>query len=233
MRELLANKQSVATTEHVVREWKRILVASTDAVLAAVEDEEDLVGMFAALAQGFGRQASQRLRALALCAGPSSQSLDRVEIRVRARSILRIEIDRLFDEVTRNVRDPSACPLALERPVEDKSGRWAVQATCRRGETTCVREERLSDEIGRWDAGANALVSSEVAGYVSQGRTAVAMSKDPKVRTGKNCYASTGDIGIALDALPGEEIVSTDASFAVLAPAMNCSAIIVQTRRAP
>lgn len=230
-RRLLADRRHVATSEHVVREWKRIIVHAMNDLLVALREEPDLPAVLGRLSQGFGREPSQRLRALGLCAGPDS--LDRTEMEIRARQILRVEIDRYVDEIVGEIRRPSECPLAANDPYQEVGGEWRIDWTCRRNAGICDRVERIGGDIARWDAGAAALVASDRGDYRRQGQAARRMSAEPDYRTGKLCYQSTGDLGIALDARSGEELVTTDRSFTVICAPLGLTVRLVATAAPP
>jgi len=133
--------------------------------------------------------------------------------------MMRLGVDHLIEQVASEVRTPSECPLATAVPVLESG--WQLRTTCKRGEGICARVDRVSADLERWTAGAEALLESDSPEYKRMGRLAVTMANEPDKRTGKNCYASTGDLAIALDAHPGDEVVTTDRSFEVLGPAMG------------
>jgi hypothetical protein len=230
VRTLLALRRDVATSEHAVREWRRILTSAVGDLLTALEEEPDLPAVLGRVSQGFGREPSQRLRALGLCCGPLEFNI--VEARVRARQVLRVEIGRLVDQIVSEVRAPSACPLATNKPYM-QADRWKIDSTCKRGAGICRRVEYLEQESSRWQAGADALAESESPDYRRLGRVGREMARDATRRTGKNCYQLTGDLAIALDGAAGDEVVTTDRSFTVLGPPMGLQVHLVKTVRPP
>jgi hypothetical protein len=219
-RGLLQPRDNVASSDHAQREWKRITFKAVRDVLEAVEEEPDLSAVLSRLGRGFGRAQSQRLRALALIVG-TSQTLDTADARIRGRRLLRGEADRLFHRVVGTLRAGSECGLAVQQPTVDPDGRWTMKITCQRREGICRHEERLGQDAPRWSAGARALKESETASHRNVGRKGVEMASTPRLRTGVNCYGVTGDLAIALDCRAGEELVTTDAIFEVMAPAMG------------
>lgn len=227
VRDLLQERDSVATSEHVEREWRRIIVHATSDLLEALGEETDWPGLYSRLSQGYGREPSQRLRALALCVGPTTPP-DLAEVKIRAEQLLRVGLSELLQQVVSDVRRPSSCPLALERPVETREG-WSVRATCKRTDDICDRVDRVERELGRWTSGATALEAADEPPLKKMGKLATEMAAAPHLRKGKNCYASTGDLGIALDAMSGEEIVTTDHSFEVIAPGVGVMVRRVKT----
>lgn len=219
-RGLLKPREDVASSDHAQREWKRITFRAVRDVLEAVEEEPDLSAVLSRLGHGFGREPSQRLRALGLIVG-RSQSLDTADARIRGRRLLRGEADRLFHRVVGTLRTGSDCGLAVQEPAPDPNGRWTMKITCQRREGICRHEERLGKDAARWSAGARDLMKSEDASHRKIGRKGLEMASRPELRTGVNCYGGTGDLAIALDCRAGEELVTTDAIFDVMAPAMG------------
>jgi hypothetical protein len=169
---------------------------------------------------GFGREPSQRWLVLAvLCAG--SDRLDASDIRLRALRMLRGDMERLYRRCVGDNRTPSRCGLARQIPQQDASGRWHMKTTCKRRAGICDHEARIGRDLPRWKAGADALASSTTPALQKMGALAKKMADDPAIRTGVNTYGKTGDLAIALDCKIDEVLVTTDASFAFLAPAMG------------
>lgn len=218
VRDLFAG-ENVATSDHVLREWLRILFHAADAVRDASESQQDLAAMFMKLAAGFGRQQSQRLLALAMVTRGSS-TVDLDEINIRARQLLRGDAVRIFEKAVSEIRVNSSCGLATERPQLTSSGRWELKTTCRKGEDICDHDDRIGSDLARWRDGAIALEQADDEPLRRMGKTASGMASDPSTRTGKNCYARTGDVAIALDCRD-ETLVTTDKSFVVLGEAMG------------
>jgi hypothetical protein len=221
-RDQLKPRTNVASSDHVKREWNRILFSSVKAFIEALESEPDLSAALARLSFGWGREPTQRLRATALvCAG--STRLDVTDAKIRGRQLLRGGGDVLFAQVVGDLRNSSRCGLAQEKPTQAPDGMWELKTTCKRREGICDHENRIATALGRWRAGASALASSTSPGLRQMGQRGVTMAADPVMRTGVNCYGKTGDLAIALDCDPHETLVTTDASFEVLASAMNFS----------
>lgn len=226
-RRLLQPRDEVASSGHVEREWKRIVFTTVRDLLAALEEEEDFSAAVRRMGIGFGREPSQRWLALALlCAG--SDRVDASDIRLRALRMLRGDMERLYRQCVGENRTASRCGLARQIPQQDARGRWHMKTTCKRGEGICDHEARITRDLRRWKAGADALTSSTQPALRKMGALANEMADDPGIRTGVNTYGRTGDLAIALDCKVGELIVTTDVSFTVLAPAMG-----VQVHRIP
>jgi hypothetical protein len=228
-RELLRERALVATSEHVRREWNRIIFTSVSAFLEAVDTEPDLAGVLRRMGVGFGREPSQRWLAAALMFGGKS-SLDTTHIRIRALQMLRGEADARLRRTVSEIRADSHCGIAAGVPRQTPEGSWTLKVTCKRREGICRHEERLGTDLTRWDAGAKALRASSVKSHRDVGSRAAEMSKEPAKRTGVNCFGRTGDLAIALDCRPGETLVTTDRSFEVLGPAMGFGVTRIPSR---
>jgi hypothetical protein len=219
-RTALADRDATATSEAVEREWKRILVKAASEIIVGVEREPDLAATLARLGRGHGREVAQRLRALAMCVG-TSDDLDRRELALRARQLVRHDIASRLSAVAGEVRRSSRCGLALESPRPQPDGSYVLKDTCRRREGICEHELRLEGEVVRWRNASQSLIASDNDAHRRMGRTAKEMAEKGELRTGRNCYGRTGDVAIALDCLPDEEMVTTDGSFETLGPAMG------------
>lgn len=218
VRNLFAD-EDVVTSEHALREWIKILFHNAEAVREASESQQDLAAMFKKLAAGFGRQQAQRLLALAMVTRGSSMT-DLDEINMRARQMLRVDAVRIFERTASEIRTNSSCGLAEQRPQLTSAGKWEMKTTCRKGEGICDHERRIESDVARWKDGATALEQTDDDSLRKMGKAATGMALEPSARTGKNCYARTGDVAIALDC-QGETLVTTDKSFEVLGEAMG------------
>ena len=219
-RELLAPKADVASSDHVEREWKRILFTSTRDLLKAVETQPDLSSALRMMGSGYGRAASQRLLALALVCRAST-ALDVQDIKIRSLQMLRGDARRLYHQTVGDSRSMSQCGLARQEPSQGADGEWQMKITCQRREGICDHEARIGNDLARWRAGAEALAASGNAALRKMGQLAGKMADDPALRTGKNTYGKTGDLAIALDCGTDELLVTTDQSFSVMALAMG------------
>lgn len=226
VRGLLGAGHAVVGSEAVEREWKRIVFDATNAVLKAA-GETNLSYFFAELSSGFGRAHAQRFRALSMLAGRTDH-LNLTEMKLRSGQMLRGDMNQRFEQVVKDVRRPSQCGLARQNPVPAGAA-WRLKKTCKIREGICVHEARLDtgDDANRWAAGAAALRAAKP--YKKMGDIADKMLGEPRVRTGRNCYGSTGDLCIALDGEPAQEIVTTDKIFTVLGPAMGLTVHLVKT----
>jgi hypothetical protein len=225
-RSLLRPREQVATSEHVRREWKRILFHAARAFLEAVENEPDLSAVLRRMGFGYGREASQRWMAAALlCAG--SDNLGIADIKIRCRRLLRGDIDRILQGSIGTLREASACGLARQEPTQGRDGRWQLKDTCKRREGICNHEQRLGRDMGRWRTAASALSVSEDASLRRMGKVATEMADDAVRRTGVNCYGKTGDIAIALDCSSKERLVTTDKSFMQLGDRMGFRVVLI------
>lgn len=219
-RSLLAERDRTATSEAVEREWKRIVVKAASALTVAAEQEPDLAAVLGSLAAGHGREAAQRVRALAMCIG-TSDDLNRKEIAIRAQQLVRCDAASRLHTIAGEIRRTSECGLATATPTADPQGGFALKDTCRRREGICRHEARVEADLQQWRDATQALVASAVNGHRRMGHVAEQMADEPEMRTGRNCYAKTGDVQIALDCRPDEELVTTDRSFDELGRAIG------------
>jgi hypothetical protein len=218
-KQALRPRNEVVSSDHVQREWKRILVAAVGSLIESVEQEPDLGSALARLGVGYGRAGAQRWRAAALIVG-GSESFNATDTRIRGRQQLRT-LDSTLRRSVGTLRTSSQCGLAVQQPREKPDRTWTIKDTCKRGEGICDHEDRIGRDAARWTAGAHALVASGNDSLAKLAKTALKMAANPEIRTGVNCYGRTGDLAIALDCRRGEVLVTTDASFDTMAPAMG------------
>jgi hypothetical protein len=222
---LLQPTADVETSEHVLREWKRILFEAVRVIEEAADTEPDVSALLSRMALGYFRQPAQRLRALAIIVGGSSTT-DMVAIKVRAGQLLRGDAERLLRASVSAVKRTSDCGLAKQVAQQTPSG-WTLKVTCKKREGICGHEERIEQQLARWRAGAAALRASDR--YATMGTVAEQMAASPRDRTGSNCFNKTGDLAIAMDCNEGDVIVTTDRSFETMAQAMNFGVARIDT----
>lgn len=230
IRELLAGGTH-ATSTHVLREWKHIIHLSAVRILNAADDADSVDDVRARLRHGFGRQPAHNWLAFDMIEG---QATSVAELQVRAEQFLRVRADVLFELDIEEVRDGSECMLAKETAAtHPQSGEWSLRTMCRRQECDCQQIQLTDAQAARIDAAASALALSTVSGHRTMARTAkTAMAASDKThRKGKACWGANGlggDISIALECRDDEVLLTTDASFDHICPAIG-----VRHRRLP
>lgn len=211
-----------ASSTHVYREWRHIVEGGAVDILNVIHDgATTMPELYSRLAQGYGRPAGQRLRVLAMLAG---QTLDLTLLAIRAETFLRSEAAELFRLDLDVVHDKSECGLAREALQTDARGRRKLRMECSRGECLCVQPEFLDADKSRVSAATTALASVTKYRKAAK-RNAEAMGKaDRLARTGKNCWRSGGlggDLSIALECADDETLLTTDAAFDLIGPAVG------------
>jgi hypothetical protein len=223
-RAALQPRRDVVTSDHVVREWKRIIVTAVSAILDAIDEEPDLSSAFARLGVGHGRAPAQRWRAAAMITG-SAETFDPVEVKIRGRQLLR-GLEATLRRTVEVIRTTSGCGLALEEPRET-AGEWKLKIRCKRGEGICDHQQRITLDLTRWNSASGALALSTADSYRKMGKLGQEMAVTPSLRTGVNCYGRTGDLAIALDCRSDEVLVTTDKGFEIIGPAMGFTVLVI------
>lgn len=216
---LLADGEGAnSTSSHVKREWKRIIDGTAAEVLNAIRDgESDLGSIFARLSQGWGRQPGQRLRVLAMLAN-QLRSSSVTELQLRATQLLRSGSEQMFTQLVQEVRNGSDCGLAKNEVKRGRDGRYSLVDQCRRDEEICRQDRYVDDGLPKWRSASQGLVAhAERSSDRKMGELGLELVDSPGRRRGKNCYARTGDISIALECKPEETLLTTDASFGAMA----------------
>lgn len=235
LRDILAGTTH-ATSTHVAREWRHIIHGSATRVLNACQDAESVTDVKARLRQGYGRQPGHNSLALDLIGGDSASV---VELELAAETFLRTIADALFEVDIDEIRDGSACMLARERPVQDlQSGEWSLRTSCRRHECVCNQIALTDANVGPIAASVEALRGSPQSGHKKMARIAAeAMAANDKTRRkGKACFGGNGlggDISIALECADDEVLLTTDASFDHICPAVGVAHRKVMGTRTP
>lgn len=139
--------------------------------------------------------------------------------RVRARAMFRTQID--------TIRDGTQCEVARRRPHPSSKG-WQYRATCRKTEDICSQPDFLKRNIARARQAAKALTTSSRADDAKMGKQALQALEgiDSRATKGKACHGALGiggDICIALECEPAEILLTTDASFDLICPALGLS----------
>jgi hypothetical protein len=141
--------------------------------------------------------------------------------RTRHRVLLKAGID--------TVRDGTECGVARRLPEMDKDGQWAYAPTCKKDDSICAQPSFLKSEMSRAMAAAKALEAShdrehQRMGINSRRSLEKLEGNDDEASKGKACHGKNGiggDISIALECAEDETLLTTDASFEFICPAIQ------------
>jgi hypothetical protein len=190
---------------------------TADVLNAMAEGQEDLGSIFAKLSQGWGREAGQRLRILALLAG-QNRYVSTVELRLRARLLLRSSSRLMFGHHVDEVRDASGCGLARREVEALRTGRLTLVDKCRRTDQICRQDRFIEERKEYWQDASQALVDHATRkSDQKMGKLGLEIAAKPLQGKGKNCYGRTGDISISLECDSDETVLTTDQSFEAIA----------------
>jgi hypothetical protein len=208
-----------STSTHALREWKHIVDESAGDILnTLVSDnpEDD----FPRFLQGYGREPNRRILVLfSLLRGARGGDWTKDELRLRARHMLDFRSEQMFRKDMAAIHSSSRCGLAENEVAPDQGGIYALKSTCKKSEDICRQPDAIEDEVDRWTAGAKALKQSSA--HEAMGETALKMASSRNERKGRNCYAKTGDLAVAMDCPEGETLLTTDRSFEVMESAIE------------
>jgi hypothetical protein len=178
--------------------------------------------LFARVSQSFGREASQRLRVLSMiCGADDPDNINLRHARTRTEMLLR-QSAVYFEQGIDTVHDNCACPLASMTVSTSGRGKRTLRTTCKKNESICDREDEITAKRSAFEAAGDALIASSDSAHRKLGKAAKLAAGKPTDGKGAACYRTLGDVSIASDALAaGESILTTDASFEVIGPAIG------------
>lgn len=216
---LLSDRQH-ATSTHVNREWKRIVDGGCATILNTLRDAGgDLQILSARLRSGFGRTPAQS--ALVLDLVTKGQPVD-TTVDIRARQFLRVLSRKMFETQIDEVRDSSECGLARNEVFRDRTGKHVLVDRCKKTDAICRQDQFLEERRPDADKAAAALAgAARRPADKNMGKLMASMIAKPPDRKGKNCYAHTGDISIALECSSDEVLLTSDQSFDTICPALR------------
>lgn len=212
-----------STSTQVLREWNRIVLAGLVRlrnVLPAANDRTDIV---ARMREGaFGRDGVRRWQVTEWVMGSDS---DLKVVEMRAAHYQRIRARAQFKMGIATVRDGTECGVAVRKPYV-QGGTWRYDEMCKKSEDICVQPSFLEEHRTRALDAAKALEGSDRPGDRDMGVKAKKNLEDLDVRAtkGKACHGGGGlggDICIALECGADEVLLTTDASFELLCPALG------------
>lgn len=212
-----------STSTQVLREWNRIVLAALVLlrnVLPAAKDRTDVV---ARMREGaFGRDGVRRWQVTEWVMG-SDTDLKAVEMRAAHYQRIRARVQ--FRASISTVRDGTECSVAAREPYV-QSGSWGYDEMCRKSEDICAQPSFLKGQRARALLAATALEGSDRPADRDMGARAKKNLEDSDVRATKGmaCHGGGGlggDICIALECGADEVLLTTDASFELLCPALD------------
>jgi hypothetical protein len=218
-----------ATSTQVLREWNRIVLAGTAALRNALATAEDWTDVVATLRQGFGGTPSRNWQVLHWITNSETTNLAAVE--KRAEDFQRVRARVLFATGIEPIRDGTECAVAKRRleQTNQPSKPWSFRPTCKKSETQCVQPEFLREEIDRARAAAAALEKSDDREHQRMGKNSNKSldrleQGDDEGSKGEACHGKNrigGDLLIALECAEDEIVLTTDASFTIICPAIG------------
>jgi hypothetical protein len=219
-----------ATSTQVEREWNRIVIGTCVALRNALASAEDWTDVVKIMTKGFGRTASRHWQVTHWIAGPDTANLAVVQKRLDDFERIRARV--YFHEGLDTIRDGTECGIVERRPYR-KGAQWHYDDMCKKTDTICRQPEFLADNIDRARAAAEALEGSLRTGDADMGRNAAKALADKAAGAtkGKACHGAGGlggDICIALECGSDEILLTTDASFDLICPALD-----IQHERVP
>lgn len=212
-----------STSTQVLREWNRIVLAALIRlrnVLPAARDRTDVV---ARMREGaFGRDGVRRWQVTEWVMG-SDTDLKAVEM--RAAHYQRIRARAQFKTGIATMRDGTECAVAGRKPYL-RGRTWRYDEMCKKSEDICAQPGFLEEQRTRALDAAMALEGSDRPADREMGIKARKNIKDADARAtkGKACHGGGGlggDICIALECSADEVLLTTDASFELLCPALG------------
>lgn len=223
LKELL-QKGGHATSTQVLREWNAIVLGACTELLNVLASAKSRSDVVAHMNSGYGRTPSRHWTVTEWLLGIDT---DLRVVEMRARLFLRVHSKAWFRANVETVRDGTSCPIVRRAAAQDpQTGRWSHNARCKKTEDICSQHAFLARELERANAAALALQSSSRTPDKRMGRNASGVlarmpTDDSK---GKACYGAGGlggDICIALECGPNETLLTTDASFDLICPAIG------------
>jgi hypothetical protein len=175
------------------------------------------------MSEGWGREPGRNWKITEWLMG---EDTDLRVVEMRAKKFVRVDAETAFEEGVSTIRDGTECPVARELAKQDRAGKWDHNKRCVKTEDICAQHAFFARELDRAKAAAKALEGSDRQADRKMGKQASAIlarmpTRDSK---GKACWGAGGlggDIAIALECDPDERLVTTDASFEIICPAID------------
>ena len=212
-----------STSTQVLREWNSIVLGASSKLLNVLATATSRADVVARMSEGWGREPGRNWKVTEWLMGGDA---DLRIVEMRAKRFVRVDAESAFEEGVSTVRDGTECPVAREPAKQDRAGKWDHNKRCLKTEDICAQHRFFGRELDRATAAAKALKGSERPPDRKMGEQASAIlarmpTRDSK---GKACWGAGGlggDIAIALECGSDETLVTTDASFDLICPAIG------------
>ncbi len=212
-----------STSTQVLREWNRIVLAALVRLRSVLPVAKDRTDVVARMREGaFGRDGVRRWQVTEwVMAGDS----DLRAVRMRVAHYQRIRARAQFKAGLKTLRDGTDCGVARREPYLH-NGSWRYDEMCKKSEDICAQPSFLQEQRDRVLAAAAALEKSDRSADRVMGEKAKKALEDSDARAtkGKACHGGGGiggDVCIALECAADETLLTTDASFELLCPALD------------
>lgn len=174
---------------------------------------------------GYGRTPSRHWMVTEWLLGADT---DLRVVEMRARLFLRVHSKAWFRAGIATIRDGMDCPIARRPAVQDpRKRRWKHDMRCKKTEDICSQHAFLAgQQLVRAKAAAQALEGSPRAPDKRMSKQAgeILARMPTNDSKGKACWGAAGlggDICIALECGLSETLLTTDASFDLICPAIG------------
>jgi hypothetical protein len=193
------------------------------ALREALAVSKDWTGVVNHMTKGWGREAARHWQVTHWITGSDMTDFAIVEKRlddfqrVRQRAMFRASIDI--------VRDGTNCDVT-RRLARERDGKWHYRPTCKKDDDICDQANFLKANMDGARKAAAALETSDRKPDAKMGKKAThALNAiDADGTKGEACHGAGGiggDIAIALECAADEILITTDASFALICPALG------------
>jgi hypothetical protein len=212
-----------STSTQVLREWNRIVLSSCVALREALAASEDWTGVVNHMAKGWGRAAARHWQVTHWIT--DSDKTDFAVVEKRLDDFQRIRQRAMFRALIDTVRDGTNCDVA-RRGTRMRDGKWHYRPTCTKTDDICDQPSFLKANMDRARNAAAALETSNRKPDAKMGKKAThALNAiDMGGTKGEACHGAGGiggDIAIALECAEDEILLTTDASFDLICPALG------------
>jgi hypothetical protein len=207
-----------------LREWNSITLGACTKLLNVLRDATSRKDVQAKMAKGYGGDVRRNWMITEWLMG---EDTDLRAVEMRARRFLRVDADVAFHEGIDTVRDGTGCQVAQRGPTHNAvRDQWDHNKRCLKTQGICSQHAFFDAHLERAKAAAQALETSSRPHDKAMGKRATGILKRMPTNDskGKACWGAGGlggDISIALECAVDETLVTTDASFDLICPAIG------------